>query len=315
MTSIPKVPHIAQILAKKISSTDRKIVDYIQQNNQAFLSEIAEALSISKSTVSRRASNLQKEGLIIKVKENNQMKLVWVGGVPALESELNEATKKHISASILAENYDSLITSSFSLFNLLFEDNYWEIIMNLKEGLSDIEVSQYIGDSIPLDSVRRILITCDTHQLIKINTIREHSGDDFTKLFEPLYRIDQINKEYLNYLKIIRGLASAVYHKMENKKIDGYSHIYESLLELNLINYTLFEDKIISKKEGDERELIIKALSNYDFAPDLDKIYRQQNWRQKLQSANNVILDDSSNSILIDNKFLDECKKGLKNLE
>ena len=130
-----------------------------------------------------------------------------------------------------------------------------------------------------------------------------------------MYRIDQINKEYLNYLKIIRGLASAVYHKMENKKIDGYSHIYESILELNLINYTLFEDKIISKKEGDERELIIKALSNYDFAPDLDKIYRQQNWRQKLQSANNVILDDSSNSILIDNKFLDECKKGLKNLE
>ena len=63
MTSIPKVTHIAQILEKKMSSNDRKIIDYIQQNNQAFLSEIAEALSISKSTVSRRASNLQKEGL------------------------------------------------------------------------------------------------------------------------------------------------------------------------------------------------------------------------------------------------------------
>ena len=315
MTSIPKVSHIAQILEKKISATDRKIVDYIQQNNQAFLSEIAETLSISKSTVSRRASNLQKEGLIIKVKENNQMKLVWVGGVPALESELQKATTSHIKASILAENYDSLIVDPFALFSLLFEDSCWEIIMTLKEGLNDVEISQRIGSAINLDTIRRVIVTGDAHNLIKISNIREPVGNDFVKLFEPLYKIENVNREYRDFLIMIRGLASAMSFKMDGKTSPEHFHLYEILLDAIIPLFSTLKDKSTSNQNENDNEILKNVIINYDFAPDMDRIHKQENWRKKLKNSENVVLDTKTDHLLVTKQFADDYKRAAKKME
>jgi len=315
MTSLPKVTHIAQILEKKISSTDKKIVEYIQQNNQALLSEIAEALSISKSTVSRRASNLQKEGLIIKVKENNQTKCLWIGGVPALESELQKATTSHIKASILAENYDSLIIDPFALFSLLFEDNCWEIIMNLKEGLNDVEISQRIGSAIPLDTIRRVIVTGDAHNLIKISNIREPAGNDLVKLFEPLYKIENVNREYRDFLIMIRGLASAMSFKMDGKTSPEHFHLYEILLDSIIPLFSTLKDKSTSNQNENDNEILKNVIINYDFAPDMDRIHKHENWRKTLKNCKNVVLDTKTDHLQVTKKFADDYKRATKKME
>ena len=310
MSQLSKVTHMAQILERKISPTDKKIVDFIQQqNNQSTLSEIAAGLSISKSTVSRRATALQKEGLVIKVKENNQTKVIWVGGIPALESELNEANKRHVSASILAESYDSLVTGHFSLFSLLFESHCWEVIMNLKEGLNDVEVSQRIGNTITLDMVRRVIVAGDAHNLIQISTIREPAGNDIVKIFEPLYKIDRVNKDFKDFFIIIRGLASVMSYKMEGNTSPTHVHLYETLLDSCIASFSLLVDKTLSTQNEIDNELLKNVIMNYDFAPDMDRIHKHDNWRKKMKNSNNVVLDTKTDHLLITKEFFNDYKK------
>ena len=191
---------------------------------------------------------LRKEGLVILTneKKGRQSLYRWIGGIPALETELLEATNKHVSASLLAETYDALITDAFALFSILLENNNWEVITNLKEGLTDTEIHQRVGNDIPLDSIRRILVTCDAHNLIKINRIRESAGTNFVRLFEPLFRVDSVNKDLLSDLIMLRGLASAIRFEIDNEPKNGYIHPYAILLKLMRNLYSSLPKRITS---------------------------------------------------------------------
>ena len=309
---------MARIINQDLASTtEEKIADIIQNKKevsyQAIIQELklAESLDLSKSTISRKVKSLEKEGLVIKTTVDKKTIVKWVGGVPALENELMSATRRHTIASILAENYDLMVTNAFSLFSLLFENDYWEVIMNLKEGLTDTELHQHLGNDIPLDSIRRILVTSDAHDLIKINRIRDVSGNDQVKLTEPLYRIDSVNKKYFEYFIIIRGLASAITTKMDGKMPEGHTHLYGTLLDLLIPMYLTLKDKTNSNLNEADTEILGKMLSNYDFVPDLDRTYRQENWRKLLKGSNTVKIDDKTDRLIIREAVSEKYKKAM----
>ena len=310
-----KLIQSAQILSKKMSPDEEKLLKFLIENKDRGISysEIASSLSMPKSSITRRISKLQQEGLVLKSKRKNQMEVRWIGGIEAIENELNVSTASYIHASILAENYDLLVIDPFSVFSLLFENNYWEIVVNLQEGLNDVELSQRIGNTIPLDSIRRILVICDTHNIIKISNIREPAGDDIVKLFEPLYKIQNVNKEFKGCLILIRGLVSAISYRMEGNTLSNYSHLYDPILETIFPMFLSLIDKATSNPNEDENEILRKVINNYDFAPDMDRIYRHENWRKKLKNCENVTLDEKTDHILISKtlsaKYKDTIKK------
>jgi len=301
---------VAKSVYKPLSDTNTKILELLQSKKEATYKEIAEKLLIDESNVGKHLRKLENEGLLIRYKKD-RMVARWIGGVPAVEQELMSATNMHIKASILAECYDDMITQPFAVFSLLFEDNYWELIMNLIEGLTEVELGQRIGAAIPLDSIRRVLVICDAHGLIKLNRIREPAESDLVKLTEPLYRIEQINKDFFSYMIIIRGLASAMQYRMENKKEQGHSHPFEPLLDLNTEWFASFKGFVMSKTSIDEQTVISSILLNYDYSPDLDRIHRQDNWRMNLKSANNVNIGSTSDHVLLRDKFADAAKENM----
>lgn len=313
MEKVPKTIQMAKFIATEPPSYE-KVAKVIQERGVATLNEIAVAISLSKPTVSRYMTMLKREGLVVLTKEKRGKEWLhrWIGGIPALENNLLEATSKHVSASLLAETYDTFITDAFALFSILFENNYWEVIVNLKEGLTDTEIHQRLGNDISLDSIRRILTTCDAHNLIKIERIREVAGTDFIRLFEPLFRVENINTDVLNNLIMLRGLASALRFNLENKPIVGYVHPYAPLLDLTRNMNFAFLDATLSTADTKENELFNRIISNvYDFAPDLDRLYRSENWRQNLKYTKNMLLDESSNHILLSDDFAKKCKKNM----
>jgi DNA-binding Lrp family transcriptional regulator len=302
-----KTARIAKFVNDSKDPIDEKILTIVSVRKEISIQDLATEIDLHPSNISRRITLLQNEGLVIKYKrsKNNKAFVKWVGGVPAIESELLNSTNSHVAASLLAESYDSMITGAFSVFVLLFEENYWQILMNLKEGLTDTELHKNVGDTINLDSVRRILVTCEAHNLIKINTIRDSAGKDIIKLFEPLYRIESVNKDYIEYMTLLRGLASAIQYKMSTQKTAGYSHLYESLLNRDIQSFVNLKDRVMSKTVGKESELMNKLLVNYDYAPDLDRIYRDEKWRLdikefkylKLGGNDRIIISDRFNII------------------
>jgi len=310
MSAKSKTTRIANSVYKPLSNTNKKILELLQSKKEATYKEIADELSIDESNVGKHLRRLEDEGMLIRYKKD-RMVARWVGGVPAVEQELMSATNTHIKASLLAECYDDMITEAFAVFSLLFEDNYWEIVMNFIEGLTDIELGQRIGAAIPLDSIRRVLVICDAHGLIKLNRIRSPAESDLIKLFEPLYRIEKVNREYLNYMVLIRGLASAIQYRMENKKETGRSHSFEPLLDLNIEWFTSFKDFVMSKASVDEQKVLVDILSNYDYSPDLDRIHRQDNWRMNLKSSNNVNIGSTSDHVLLRDRFADAAKENM----
>jgi len=183
--------------------------------------------------------------------------------------------------------------------------------MNLAEGLTDLELGQRIGAAIPLDSVRRVLVICDAHNLIKLNRIRDPAVDDSIKLFEPLYRIEFVNKEFLNYMIIIRGLASSMQYIMENKKAPGLTHPFGPLLDLNIEWFTSFKEFAVSKTNIEEQKLLLDLLSNYDYSEDLDRIYRHGNWRAGIQPSNKINIGGASNHILLKDNFANAAKESM----
>lgn len=287
------------------ATTEEKVARIIQNKKevsyQSIIDELksTESLELSKPTISRKVRSLEKEGLVIKKTVDKKIIVKWVGGTPALEQELIGATQKHTRASILAENYDMMVSNAFSLFSLLFEDGYWEVIMNLKEGLNDTELHQRLGNDIPLDSIRRILVTSDVHDLIKIKRIRSVSGNDQIRLTEPLYRIDSVNKHYLEYFIVIRGLASAAIARMGGEISEGYTHLYDGLLDVIVLMFLSLRDKAMSNQNEADNEILAKMLMNYDFAPDLDRVYKQENWRKLLKGIGNVKIDDKAERLII----------------
>jgi len=310
MDSKSKIAQIAKPIYKSLSSTDKKILEILQAKKEASYKELADELSIDESNVGKRLRKLEDEGLLIRFKKD-RMIAKWVGGVPAIEQELMTATNTHVKASILAECYDSMITEAFAVFSLLFDNNHWEIVMNLAEGLNEVELGQRTGTAIPLDSIRRVLVICDTHNLIKLNRIRDPAETNLVKLFEPLYRIEEVNKEFLDYMIIIRGLASAMQYRMENKKEPGRSHSFEPLLDLNTEWFTSFKEFVMSKTSVEEQRVLSNLLLNYDYSPDLDRIHRQDNWRMNIKSSNNVNIGSTSEHVLLRDRFAESAKESM----
>ncbi len=311
MEKTPKTAQMAKFI-KGDASNYEKVAEILQQKNtSATINEIVETASLSISTVRGCLKMLRNEGLVVLTNEKRgrQSLYRWIGGIPALETELLEATNKHVAASLLAETYDALITDAFALFSILLENNNWEVITNLKEGLTDTEIHQRVGNDIPLDSIRRILVTCDAHNLIKINRIRESAGADFVRLFEPLFRVDFVDKDRLNDLIMLRGLASAMRFEMDDGSKNGYIHPYAILLKLTRNLYSSLQDTVLLTTDKNEQELFSKIIANvYDFAPDLDRVYRSENWRQKLKYSKNIIIDESSDHLLLTDDFTKKCK-------
>jgi transcription initiation factor IIE alpha subunit len=311
MEKTPKTAQMAKFVESGTSNYE-KVAEILQQKNtSATINEIVDTTSLARSTVSRCLTMLRKEGLVVLTneKKGRQSLYRWIGGVPTLENELLEATNKHVSASLLAETYDALITDAFALFSILLENGNWEVITNLKEGLTDTELHQRVGNDIPLDTIRRILVTCDAHNLIKINRIRESAGTDFVRLFEPLFRVDSVNKSILSDLIMLRGLASAIRFEIDDEPKNGYIHPYAILLKLTRNLYYSLQDTVLSTTDKNEQELFAKIIANvYDFAPDLDRVYRSENWRQKLKYSKNIIIDESSDHLLLTDDFTKKCK-------
>ena len=311
MEKTPKTAQMAKFVESGTSNYE-KVAEILQRKNtSATINEIVDTTSLARSTVSRCLTMLRKEGLVVLTneKKGRQSLYRWIGGVPTLENELLEATTKHVSASLLAETYDALITDAFALFSILLENGNWEVITNLKEGLTDTELHQRVGNDIPLDTIRRILVTCDAHNLIKINRIRESAGTDFVRLFEPLFRVDSVNKGILSDLIMLRGLASAIRFEIDDEPKNGYIHPYAILLKLTRNLYSSLQDTVLSTTDKNEQELFAKIIANvYDFAPDLDRVYRSENWRQKLKYSKNIIIDESSDHLLLTDDFTKKCK-------
>ncbi|KAF5415161.1 MAG: hypothetical protein C5S48_06675 [Candidatus Methanogaster sp.] len=311
MEKTPKTAQMAKFIKDEPSNYE-KVAEILQQKStSATINEIVETASLSRSAVSRCLKMLRNEGLVVLTteKRGRQSLYHWIGGIPALETELLEATNKHVSASLLAETYDALITDAFALFSILLENNNWEVITNLKEGLTDTEIHQRVGNDIPLDSIRRILVACDAHNLIKINRIRESAGVDFVRLFDPLFRVDFVNKDMLNDLIMLRGLASAMRFEMDDEPKNGYIHPYATLLNLTRNLYSSLQDTVLLTTDKNEQELFAKIIANvYDFAPDLDRVYRSENWRQKLKYSKNIIIDESSDHLLLTDDFTKKCR-------
>lgn len=289
-----------------LSPVQEKVATILQENKELTRKELEELSKLSDSTITRCVTTLIQEGLAVETnKKRDKRKLLrWVGGVPALESELMGATSKRALASDLAEYYDYYVTDAFSLFSLLFDNNCWEIIVNLNEGLSDTELHQRLGKDLPLDIIRRVLVVCDAHNLIRLTRIREPSDSNVTTLFEPLFRIDVVNREYQEYLTLLRGLASALQFRMENRKVSGYSKMYEGLLEASGVMYADLKNKITSSASHSDINLINKIINNYDFAPDLDRVFKNENWRTKAKTVQFIKYDDNTDHILFDTKFI-----------
>ena len=239
----------------------------------------------------------------------------WIGGVPAIEEELMSATSTHIKASLLAESYDDMITHAFALFAIMFESNYWELIMNFREGLTEIELGQRTGVAIPLDSIRRVLVICDAHNLIRINRIREPAEDDLIKLTEPLYRILFINKDFFDYMIIIRGLASAMQYRMEIKKDPERSHVFGPLLDLNINWFKSLKEFAVSKTNVEEQRVLLDMLLNYDYSEDLDRIHRHDNWRTEIKQSSKIDIGKTSSHVLISDSFADAAKENMIEFE
>ena len=315
MKEASKISKIAGILSRARGSIDDGMVKILSERGEESYENLASELKVAPSTIGRHARGLQQEGLVyvyMNDKKNRKKFVKWIGGTPAFESEINRATSEHVRASLLAEYYDSMIANPFSLFSILFEDHYWEIIMSLSEGLTDLELSQRTGSAISLDSVRRILVTCDAHNLIKLNAIREPALNDVVKIFEPLYRIDEVNRKNLEYFIIIRGLASAAIRKMTGISPSWHVPLYDGLLENVISMFLSLRDNIASNANESEIEILKRMLLNYDFAPDLDRIYEPNiNWRKMLKTSTNIKIDERTDHLMIKELLSEKYKKSM----
>lgn len=309
-----KTAQIAKIVYNPIDPVNEKILKIVYEKNEVSIQDLAIEIGLHPSSISRRVNLLQSEGLVVNYKKRKNYKgfVKWVGGLLSIESELENATKKHVKASLLAENIDLMILDPFSPFSLLFEDPCWELIMNFKGGLTDVELLQRIGASVSLDSVRRVLVICDNHKIIKIRTIRDPASGDIVKIFDPLYRIDSVNKQYLDFLILIRGLASAMSFRIEGKGSEDGKHMYEPILDMILNAFYSLENQINVTNNPNDKELLNKLITNYDFASSFDRVYHQNNWRKLLQNSNLLFLDKKGEFVLLRNSFINEYQKNIK---
>lgn len=294
---------------KKPDSTDVSILEIVKNKGRVSYEDIALELSIDKSTVSRRVKKLIQEGLVISIKEGRKSILIWVGGTPAMEDAIQKSIVNQIPAAILAEYYDTLVLKPFSIFSLLFEDHYWEIISNLKPGFNDVEIGQWIGKSISLDSIRRVLVICNSHNIISLKNLRDPSISDFSMIFEPIYQINTINQEMLDRLIIIRGLASAMVNKNQFGNPTEVSHFFDPILEIVESSFETLKNEVNSINNLNDQEILRKILINYDFARDMDRIFRGTNWRNKIKDSNIVKINTKNERLGINPKKSSEFKK------
>jgi len=285
--------------------SDLKILAYIKEHKTATFHEIAHAIGIDSTTVSRRAPRLIKEGLIIRTRQGREVGLRWVGGTPALEAEIEKANLHQVPASLMAEYYDVLITNPFRYFGLIFEENYWEIVSNLSLGLNDVEVGQRVGKAISLDSIRRMLVILQEHKFIKLKNLRSPALVSIQSLYEPLYRIESVDTERVAFLHILRGLASAFFYESSFKKEGNKIHLYHPILESSLKIYNNLNNNILSSETISDQEVLSLVLKNYDYSKDMERALGRGG-REKIRSCKYAIYDTNSEHILVNKSTIDE---------
>jgi len=310
MKSKLKTVGLAETLYANVTENDLKIIEYLSQNPDCELTykEISENCHISTSTVSRRIKLMEIEGLIVKFRTKKGTKVKWLGGIPSYEEELASATARRTSAASIAENYDLLILDRFSLFSLIFEDNYWEVFSNLKSGLNDVEILQNASNILPLDGIRRVLMTAEAHNLIKLKTLRQPAGNSPSLLFEPLYRIEEVNELYLNYLRIIRGLSSAISVNMEGWHDENTPHMYNNLLELTFKMFLGMEKSISENNDPNSKMILKLMLNNYENYSDLDKRSGEGSWRLLIKDTTDLIANSKKEMLLLHKDYSLKCK-------
>jgi predicted transcriptional regulator len=106
-------------LSDKDASNYEAVANIIKNKLTITQDEIRQETSLSKGAVSQIFQKLRAEGLIIVSKKKRERKTLyqWVGGVSAIEDELQSATTRHISASLLAETYDLFVTDAYALYS------------------------------------------------------------------------------------------------------------------------------------------------------------------------------------------------------
>lgn len=275
MVKKTKIAKIAEVINPKFSDSDLKMMDILSNNPDQKYSyaEISEECGVSVSSVSRRIRYLATEGLVIRIPVGkNRVKVQWVGGVPRFETELISATSRRASAALLTENYDSMVLDRFSLFSLIFDDNYWEVITNLHVGLNDVEILQRLSHVLSLDGIRRVMVIASAHNIVKLTTIREPSGTDISSIFEPLYRISEVNRRYVNYLIMMRGLAGAMSWEFEGIDTQNQRHIYQSILSVAYSGYMGVKNETMEQVDPRVSTILTKLMDNYSSMNDLEKM-------------------------------------------
>lgn len=75
------------------------------------------------------------------------------------------------------------------------------------------------------------------------------------------------------------------------------------------------KDDISSTGSESDKELLRKMLINYDFAPDLDRIYEPNiNWRMWVKESNKIKIDDRTDRLIIKESLSDELSSTTKRL-
>ena len=99
---------------------------------------------------------------------------------------------------------------------------------------------------------------------------------------------------------MIRGLASAIQYKITTKKTPEYSHLYENILDNDIRDLINLKKRITKEPVGKEFDLLNKLLFNYDFASDLDNIYRDGNWKMDIKQSKYLKLGENDRIIISD---------------
>ena len=93
---------------------------------------------------------------------------------------------------------------------------------------------------------------------------------------------------------------------------EGYIHPYDTLLNSTRNLYSALIDAVNSTPNKLEKELLEKIIFDvYDFAPDLDRLYRSGDWRGSIRNSENIIIDEISEYLLLNVNYIKKYKVGM----
>jgi len=92
----------------------------------------------------------------------------------------------------------------------------------------------------------------------------------------------------------------------------GHVPLYDGLLENVISMFLSLRDNIASNANESEIEILKRMLLNYDFAPDLDRIYEPNiNWRKMLKTSTNIKIDERTDHLMIKELLSEKYKKSM----